>query len=63
MVVVGFALGCVAALAFLSFAHISYIEDHSWLPIVIILALGIVGVVVTLIIQKPLIILSTSVVG
>lgn len=60
---IGFALGCVAALAFLSFVHISYVEDHSWLPIVIIVVLGVIGAIIALLIQKPLIILSTCLVG
>ena len=60
---IGFALGCVAGLAFLSFVHIGYVEDHSWLPVVIIVVLGVIGAIIALLIQKPLIILSTSLVG
>jgi hypothetical protein len=61
--VIGFALGVVAGLSLLPFIHISYVEDHSWLPIVIVVVLGVIGAIIALMIQKPLIILSTSLLG
>ncbi|XP_065842350.1 transmembrane protein 198-B-like [Oscarella lobularis] len=59
----GFALGAVAALSFLAYVHIKYVEEHSWLPIVIIIGLGIIGGIIALLIQRPLLIIATSVIG
>jgi len=59
----GAALGGIAAWFLLSIIHVDYLQEHRWVPILILLVVAVIFGVIALFVQKWFLIFSTPVIG
>jgi len=59
----GAALGGIATWFLLSIIHVDYLQEHRWIPILILVAVAVIFGIISLFVHKWFLIFSTPVIG